>query len=83
MAAHVASKKPEMEVSMLLRDDLVCRYINETHINRYYTTRTVKRGARTILLTVGKGLLVASYQSVLCTHTVCLNVQCQLVPVLF
>ncbi|KAF3334669.1 glycerol-3-phosphate dehydrogenase [Carex littledalei] len=36
MAAHVASKKSEMEVSMLLRDDHVCQSINETHINSKY-----------------------------------------------
>ncbi|MQL87102.1 hypothetical protein Taro_019625 [Colocasia esculenta] len=31
MAAHIASKKAEMEVSMLLRDADVCRAINDTH----------------------------------------------------
>lgn len=33
MAAHVASNKADMEVSMLLRDVDVCRSINETHFN--------------------------------------------------
>lgn len=33
MAAHVASRKAEMEVAMLLRDGDVCRAINETHFN--------------------------------------------------
>ncbi|OQU81017.1 hypothetical protein SORBI_3007G223801 [Sorghum bicolor] len=33
MAAHVAAKKADLEVAMLLRDDLVCRSINNTHIN--------------------------------------------------
>ncbi|KAJ3669393.1 hypothetical protein LUZ60_011343 [Juncus effusus] len=36
MAAHVASKKAEMKVSMLLRDDYVCQSINETHFNSKY-----------------------------------------------
>ncbi|XP_078169137.1 NAD-dependent glycerol-3-phosphate dehydrogenase family protein isoform X1 [Carex rostrata] len=36
MAAHVASKKSEMEVSMLLRDHHVCQSINDTHINSKY-----------------------------------------------
>jgi hypothetical protein len=33
MAAHVAAKKADLEVAMLLRDDLVCRSINQRHIN--------------------------------------------------
>uniref|UniRef100_A0A0D9ZV78 Glycerol-3-phosphate dehydrogenase [NAD(+)] n=1 Tax=Oryza glumipatula TaxID=40148 RepID=A0A0D9ZV78_9ORYZ len=33
MAAQVAAKKADLEVSMLLRDDLVCRSINHSHIN--------------------------------------------------
>ncbi|KAI4302459.1 hypothetical protein MLD38_038201 [Melastoma candidum] len=36
MAAHVASKKAEMEVHMLVRDPLLCRSINEDHCNRKY-----------------------------------------------
>ncbi|XP_010931379.1 glycerol-3-phosphate dehydrogenase [NAD(+)] 2, chloroplastic isoform X1 [Elaeis guineensis] len=36
MAAHVASKKAEMEVAMLVRDVDVCRDINETHFNSKY-----------------------------------------------
>ncbi|PVH63690.1 hypothetical protein PAHAL_2G086500 [Panicum hallii] len=36
MAAHVAAKKADLEVSMLLRDDLVCRSINNSHINCKY-----------------------------------------------
>ncbi|CAN6180483.1 unnamed protein product [Urochloa humidicola] len=36
MAAHVAAKKADLEVSMLLRDDLVCRSINHSHINCKY-----------------------------------------------
>uniref|UniRef100_A0A0E0E992 glycerol-3-phosphate dehydrogenase (NAD(+)) n=1 Tax=Oryza meridionalis TaxID=40149 RepID=A0A0E0E992_9ORYZ len=35
MAAQVAAKKVDLEVSMLLRDDLVCRSINHSHINCY------------------------------------------------
>jgi glycerol-3-phosphate dehydrogenase (NAD+) len=37
MAAHVAAKKAHLEVSMLLRDDLVCRSINNSHINWFVT----------------------------------------------
>lgn len=33
MAAHVAAKKADLEVSMLVRDDFVCRSINHSHIN--------------------------------------------------
>jgi len=33
MAAHIASKKAEMEVYMLVRDEDVCRAINESHFN--------------------------------------------------
>ncbi|PKA51124.1 Glycerol-3-phosphate dehydrogenase [NAD(+)] 2, chloroplastic [Apostasia shenzhenica] len=36
MAAHVASKKAEMEVVILLRDHHVCRVLNETHRNCKY-----------------------------------------------
>ncbi|KAH7672482.1 Glycerol-3-phosphate dehydrogenase NAD-dependent protein [Dioscorea alata] len=36
MAAHIAGKKAEMEVLMLVRDEDVCRGINETHFNRKY-----------------------------------------------
>ncbi|XP_026661132.1 glycerol-3-phosphate dehydrogenase [NAD(+)], chloroplastic isoform X3 [Phoenix dactylifera] len=36
MAAHVASKKAEMEVAMLVRDVDVCRAINESHFNSKY-----------------------------------------------
>ncbi|XP_052161967.1 glycerol-3-phosphate dehydrogenase [NAD(+)], chloroplastic [Oryza glaberrima] len=36
MAAQVAAKKADLEVSMLLRDDLVCRSINHSHINCKY-----------------------------------------------
>ncbi|KAG0542214.1 hypothetical protein BDA96_02G084200 [Sorghum bicolor] len=38
MAAHVAAKKADLEVAMLLRDDLVCRSINNTHINWLVTS---------------------------------------------
>jgi len=37
MAAHVAAKKSDLEVSMLLRDDLVCRSISNSHINWFVT----------------------------------------------
>ena len=37
MAAHVAAKKSDLEVSMLLRDDLVCRSIHNIHINSFVT----------------------------------------------
>ncbi|KAF0908238.1 hypothetical protein E2562_023859 [Oryza meyeriana var. granulata] len=36
MAAQVAAKKADLEVSMLLRDDLVCRSINHGHVNCKY-----------------------------------------------
>ncbi|KAL6839080.1 hypothetical protein ACP4OV_031134 [Aristida adscensionis] len=36
MAAHVAAKKADLEVAMLLRDDLVCRSINHSHFNCKY-----------------------------------------------
>uniref|UniRef100_A0A453IVR6 Glycerol-3-phosphate dehydrogenase NAD-dependent N-terminal domain-containing protein n=1 Tax=Aegilops tauschii subsp. strangulata TaxID=200361 RepID=A0A453IVR6_AEGTS len=36
MAAQVAAKKPDLEVAMLLRDDLVCRSINDRHVNSKY-----------------------------------------------
>ncbi|KAI4992762.1 glycerol-3-phosphate dehydrogenase [NAD(+)], chloroplastic isoform X1 [Hordeum vulgare subsp. vulgare] len=36
MAAQVAAKKPGLEVAMLLRDDLVCRSINDRHVNSKY-----------------------------------------------
>ncbi|KAK0593289.1 hypothetical protein LWI29_034315 [Acer saccharum] len=36
MAAHVANKKNQLEVYMLVRDPLVCQSINETHFNRRY-----------------------------------------------
>ncbi|XP_066393637.1 glycerol-3-phosphate dehydrogenase [NAD(+)], chloroplastic-like isoform X2 [Miscanthus floridulus] len=36
MAAHVAAKKADLEVAMLLRDDLVCRSINNRHVNCKY-----------------------------------------------
>lgn len=33
MAAHVANRKAEMEVNMLVRDPAVCQSINENHCN--------------------------------------------------
>ncbi|XP_057520276.1 glycerol-3-phosphate dehydrogenase [NAD(+)] 2, chloroplastic [Amaranthus tricolor] len=36
MAAHVANRKAEMEVSMLVRDPQVCQSINEIHYNCKY-----------------------------------------------
>ncbi|KAK1284753.1 hypothetical protein QJS10_CPB21g01631 [Acorus calamus] len=36
MATHIAERKAEMEVNMLVRDSLVCRSINESHYNRKY-----------------------------------------------
>lgn len=36
IAAHLAGKKAEMEVVMLVRDGQVCRLINETHHNCKY-----------------------------------------------
>ncbi|KAK2637265.1 hypothetical protein Ddye_032057 [Dipteronia dyeriana] len=37
MAAHVANKKNQLEVYLLVRDPLVCQSINETHCNcRYF-----------------------------------------------
>lgn len=38
MAAHVAAKKADLEVAMLLRDDLVCRSINNAHVNWLVTS---------------------------------------------
>ncbi|KQK20312.1 glycerol-3-phosphate dehydrogenase [NAD(+)], chloroplastic isoform X2 [Brachypodium distachyon] len=39
MAAQVAAKKADLEVSMLLRDDLVCRSINHHHVNCKYLSQ--------------------------------------------
>ncbi|CAN0877219.1 Glycerol-3-phosphate dehydrogenase [NAD(+)] 2, chloroplastic [Linum grandiflorum] len=36
MAAHVASRKSDLEVHMLLRDELLCQSINLHHCNRKY-----------------------------------------------
>lgn len=36
MAAHVAERKAELEVTMLIRDPQVCRSINEDHCNCKY-----------------------------------------------
>ncbi|XP_021758239.1 glycerol-3-phosphate dehydrogenase [NAD(+)] 2, chloroplastic-like isoform X1 [Chenopodium quinoa] len=36
MAAHVANRKAEMEVSMLVRDPHVCQSINQNHLNCKY-----------------------------------------------
>lgn len=36
LAAHVAGRKPELEVSMLVRDPQVCQSINENHCNCKY-----------------------------------------------
>ncbi|KAI9186155.1 hypothetical protein LWI28_014219 [Acer negundo] len=36
MAAHVANKKNQLEVYVLVCDPLVCQSINETHCNRRY-----------------------------------------------
>ncbi|XP_065870148.1 glycerol-3-phosphate dehydrogenase [NAD(+)] 2, chloroplastic isoform X2 [Euphorbia lathyris] len=36
MAAHVANRKADLEVHMLLRDSVVCESINENHINCKY-----------------------------------------------
>lgn len=33
MAAHVASRKAQLEVNMLVRDPHVCQSINEKHYN--------------------------------------------------
>jgi len=34
MAAHVANRKDQLEVVMLVRDPKVCSSINESHCNR-------------------------------------------------
>lgn len=34
MAAHVADRKTQLEVNMLVRDPEVCQSINEKHLNR-------------------------------------------------
>lgn len=34
MAAHVANRKDELEVNMLVRDAQVCQSINHNHFNR-------------------------------------------------
>ncbi|XP_071723252.1 glycerol-3-phosphate dehydrogenase [NAD(+)] 2, chloroplastic-like [Rutidosis leptorrhynchoides] len=36
MAAHVANRKPELQVHMLIRDPLVCQSINDNHCNCKY-----------------------------------------------
>ncbi|KAK3422735.1 hypothetical protein EUGRSUZ_G03143 [Eucalyptus grandis] len=36
MAAHIASRKAQMEVHMLVRDPIVCRSINDDHCNHKY-----------------------------------------------
>ena len=33
MAAHIAAKKAQLEVNMLVRDPQVCQSINEDHYN--------------------------------------------------
>lgn len=33
MAAHIAAKKAQLEVNMLVRDPRVCQSINENHCN--------------------------------------------------
>lgn len=38
MAAHVAAKKADLEVAMLLRDDHICRSINNAHVNWLVTS---------------------------------------------
>lgn len=35
MAAHVADRKAQLEVNMLVRDPQVCQSINENHCNWY------------------------------------------------
>lgn len=35
MAAHVADRKPQLEVNILVRDPQVCQSINENHCNWY------------------------------------------------
>ncbi|OEL15823.1 Glycerol-3-phosphate dehydrogenase [NAD(+)], chloroplastic [Dichanthelium oligosanthes] len=51
MAAHVATKKADLEVAMLLRDDLVCRSINHSHINWFVT---VAASLEPFLISAGK-----------------------------
>lgn len=34
MAAHIASRRAQMEVQMLVRDPVVCRSINDNHCNQ-------------------------------------------------
>ncbi|KAK4750136.1 hypothetical protein SAY87_027585 [Trapa incisa] len=36
MAAHVANKKDQLEVHMLIRDPIICQSINQSHCNRKY-----------------------------------------------
>ncbi|GJN09878.1 hypothetical protein PR202_ga27926 [Eleusine coracana subsp. coracana] len=36
MAAHMAAKKADLEVAMLLRDDHICQSINQSHVNCKY-----------------------------------------------
>ncbi|KAG6599938.1 Glycerol-3-phosphate dehydrogenase [NAD(+)] 2, chloroplastic [Cucurbita argyrosperma subsp. argyrosperma] len=36
MAAHIAGRKPQLEVNMLLRDPQVCQSINDSHYNSKY-----------------------------------------------
>ncbi|KAJ4831314.1 Threonine aldolase [Turnera subulata] len=41
MAAHVASRKPDLQVHMLLRDPLICQSVNDHHCNCKYFPKHV------------------------------------------
>ena len=36
MAAHVADRKSQLQVHLLVRDAQVCQSINQTHLNWYH-----------------------------------------------
>ncbi|GMY08386.1 glycerol-3-phosphate dehydrogenase [NAD(+)] 2, chloroplastic [Fagus crenata] len=66
MAAHVADRKPQLEVHMLLRDPQLCHSINHTHFNRKYFPKH-KLPENVIATTDAKAaLLAADY----CLHAV-------------
>ncbi|KAM7276833.1 hypothetical protein ACFE04_018699 [Oxalis oulophora] len=66
MAAHVANRKPDLQVHMLIRDPLVCKSINENHYNCNYFPQH-KLPENVVATTDAKmALLAADY----CLHAV-------------
>ncbi|WOL05444.1 glycerol-3-phosphate dehydrogenase [Canna indica] len=66
MAAHLASRKAEMEVMMLLRDGDVCQAINKTHFNCKYSPE-YKLPENIVATTSSKDALVGAN---FCLHAV-------------